>query len=349
MTLRTAGLIAGVLGVILLAVGLIANAVKPATQASPSASLDTAVVVVTPEILAVSPDAVLTIATTGPYATHTARTQDIAAWTAGRDAIEITGISDWDSLTYGAPEPVESSPSPTPSGSGSASPSPSATPAKSPASTGTSASASPSPGASASPSASPSPSVGPTPLGSQDIWRDTAQSEKTYRVDTADVPAGLALVVEALNSESITKASITIPRTIDDDWIMQLIWWGVGLTIVGLIALVALFIDVRPAQTKGEEWLAYRSGIGSGKGEAKPGSRRARREAGAAVPVAEIPAEPSTGSIPVVIEAEPETPAPMIAISRPPQAPPPAPFDEPVPPASAFQPPTHDEDEEEQS
>ena len=83
-----------------------------------------------------------------------------------------------------------------------------------------------------------------------------------------------------------------MPRIIDDEWISQVLWWGVALSIVGLIALIARFIDVRPAQTKGEEWLAHRSGIGSGKEDARPGSRRHRRSLGAAMPVATIPSEP---------------------------------------------------------
>ncbi|MCR6712821.1 MAG: hypothetical protein NVV57_09040 [Demequina sp.] len=342
MTLRTAGLIAGVLGVILLVVGVIANQVKPAAIGSPSASLDTTVLVVPPEVLAISPDAVLTVATSGAYATHTARTQDVDAWTEGRGAITLTGISDWESLTYDdAPAAVVPSVSPIPSASASASNSPSSSPSASPSA---------SPTASVSPSASPSPSVGPTPLGSQDIWRETAQSDATYTIETAKVPAGLTLVVEALGDTKLTNASITIPRTIDDDWITQILWWGAALAILGLIALIALFIDVRPAQTKGEEWLAHRSGIGSGKEEPRPGSRRARRQAGAAIPVVEIPAEPTTGPIPVVAEpSAPSEPTPMIAISRPGQSSPQTPPETPVPPASAFEPPAKDEREEEQS
>jgi hypothetical protein len=340
VTLRTAGLIAGVLGVILLVVGFVANQVKPAAIGSPSATLDTAVLVVPPEVLAISPDAVLTVSTSGAYATHTARTQDAEAWTEGRGAITLSGIDDWEHLSYET-APVSSSPSASPSPSSSASPSTSASASSSPSAT---------PSTSPSPSASPSPSVGPTPVGSQDIWRETAQSDATYTIDTAKVPAGLTLVVEGLGTTKVTKATITIPRTIDDDWITQILWWGAGLAVLGLIALIALFIDVRPAQTKGEEWLAYRSGLGSGKEEAKPGSRRARRQAGAAIPVVDIPAEPTTGSIPVVAEATADSePTPMVAISRPPQAASAAPTDESDVSGSAFEPPATDRGEEEPS
>lgn len=327
MTLRTAGLIAGVLGLILLAVGFVANMVKPGDSATPTAQVGAAVVVIPPEVLALSPDAVLTVSGSGQLAAHTARTQDVPAWTASRTSVTITGISDWDTLSVKAGEPAASvSPSPSPSASGSTSPSASAKASVSP-SASASGSASPSPAASAQPSASP------TPLGSQDIWRDTAQQANTYTVNTADVPVGLALVVESLGGTDVTAASMTLPRVIDDEWISQVLWWGVALSVVGLIALIARFIDVRPAQTKGEEWLAYRSGIGSGKDEAKPGSRRHRRSQGATMPVATLPGEPTTGSIPILIEEGPPAttdPVPLVALSG------------PVPPASAYQPPSGD-------
>jgi hypothetical protein len=149
-------------------------------------------------------------------------------------------------------------------------------------------------------------------MGSQDIWRETAQQDQTYTINAADVPVGLALVVEALGDGTLSEVSLDLPRTIDDQWMTQVLWWGVGLSVIGLIALIALFVDVRPAQTKGEEWLAGRSAVGSGKGPARPGSRRARREAGTEMPVAVIPAEPTSGSIPVATTA-----APMIAVTGP--------------------------------
>jgi len=105
-------------------------------------------------------------------------------------------------------------------------------------------------------------------------------------------------------------------RTIDDDWISQVLWWGAALAAIGLIALIALFVDVRPAQSKGEEWLAGRTAVGHGRDEAAPGSRRARRQSGSAMPVATIPGEPTTGSIPVVIEAQTaSTEVPMVAVT----------------------------------
>lgn len=308
MTLRTAGLIAGAIGVVLLLVAAVANLVKPASDATPQASLDATVVVVTPEFLALSPDAKLIISGSGDLAAHTARVEDVDAWTASRTAVTITGISDWETLSTDTASPV---PSASPSPSGTASQSAAASPSPSP-------SASPSASPSGSASASPVPSASPTPLGSQDIWRDTAQQGSTYEIAASGVPAGLALVVEALGDGTLTDASLTIQRTVDDAWIAQVFWWGVGLSIIGLIALIARFIDVRPAQSKGEQWLAGRAANGAGKGEPKPGSRRARRAAGSTMPVAAIPLEPQTGSIPIVVdEATPEDPVPMIAVSGP--------------------------------
>jgi hypothetical protein len=296
VTLRTAGLIAGVLGLILLAAGLIAQAVKPANQATPSAAVDTPVVVVPPQVLALSPDGVLTITSDGALEAHTARTQDVDAWSRLRASVTITGVTDWDTLAVSTHDgAITQTPSPSPSASASASAS---------ASTQATASATPAPSASPSPSATTEPSA--ALVSTQDIWRDTAQNDGTYTVDAADVPVGLTLVVEGVGGATISEASLAMPRTIDDDWISQVIWWGAGLSIIGLIALIALFIDVRPAQTKGEEWLAYRAGVGSGKSEPKPGSRRARRAEGTAMPVAVLPDEPITGSVPVV-ESAPET------------------------------------------
>jgi len=327
VTLRTAGLIAGVLGLLLLAVALVATWIKPAAEASPSAAIDAAVVVVPPEVLALSPDAVLTVSGSGDLAAHTARTQDVAAWSLGRTSVTIGGLASWDALavtTHDAPAPTASA-------------SPSAAPSTSPAAT-PAASSSPSP--SAEPSAQPGTQLAPY---TSDIWRDTVEHDGTYTVNTADVPPGLTLVVESVGGTDIDSASITMPRTIDDDWIGQVLWWGVGLTLVGLIALIALFIDVRPAQSRGEEWLAHRSAIGSGKQAPKPGSRRARREAGHTMPVATIPAEPTpTGAVPVVeTPATPSEPVPMIPVA--PRTP--TTGQNPVVPASAFEPPQPDDHE----
>ena len=210
MTLRTASLIAGVLGLILLAVALVANWVKPEDSATPTAPIGATVVVIPPEVLALSPDAVLTISGDGELAAHTARTQDVAAWTDSRTSVTVTGMSDWETLATTKSEPA---PSPSPTVSPSTSPSPATSPAATkapatPASPAASPAASPGASASATPgaSASPSPSPSPTPLGSQDIWRATAQQPNTYTVDASAVPVGLTLVVESLGDSKVSSA-----------------------------------------------------------------------------------------------------------------------------------------------
>ena len=214
MTLRTAGLIAGVIGVILLLVAGVAQLVKPAPEANPAANVGATVVVIPPEVIALSPDGKFTFTGSDDLAAHTARTQDVAAWTASRTAVTVTGLADWESLTVTTAEPTAGpSASPSPSASGA---SPSATPSASPAK---SPSPSASPSASASGSPSPTPSVAPTPLGSQDIWRNTDTTSATFKVNAASVPAGLSLVVESLGGGTVDSVSLHLPRTIDDAWI----------------------------------------------------------------------------------------------------------------------------------
>ena len=291
MTLRTAALIAGALGVVLLAVGLISQAIKPAAEASPSAALTTTVAVFPPQVLALAPAGTVTVSGEGTLVAHLARTVDADAWLASREVSAdteiadwetVTGFADWDHLAVTVDRPrVATTPSPSPSVSPSTSPSTNASP---------SPSASPSTSATPAPSASPSvtPTAGLASAGSQDTWRATEAANGTYSVDVSTLPAGLTLVVDSPSGVALTRAQITVSRVIDDAWITQLVWWGVGLTAVGLIALVLLFIDMRPVQSRGESWMAYRSGIGSGKREPRPGSRRARRQAGASMPVADL-------------------------------------------------------------
>ena len=182
MTLRTAGLIAGVIGVILLLVAGVAQVVKPASEANPTAKVGASVVVVPPEMIALSPEGVFTFTGSGSLAAHTARTQDVDAWKSSRTAVTVSGLADWENLalaTYGPTTSPSPSASPSPGSSTSTAPSP----AKSP-------SPSASPAASASAGASPTPSVSPTPLGSQDIFRETDSAADSFKVTAASLPVG---------------------------------------------------------------------------------------------------------------------------------------------------------------
>lgn len=273
MTLRTAALIAGAIGVLLLAFGLIADAVKPAATASPTASLDTPVVVYTPDIVALAPEGSIAVAGTGEIKAYTARPVDADAWIASVPATRVTAIVDWDTLATTA---VGLRPSPSPAAS--ASPSAQGSP-------GASASTAPSASASASPSASPS-AAPVEPL--LDVWRDSTSARASYTVAVASIPTGLTLVIESADGTNLTATSMEISRIINDTWISNVTWWGIALTAIGLVALVALVIDIRPVQSKGESWLAQRSRIGKGLGAASPGSRRARRAEGVAMPEASL-------------------------------------------------------------
>lgn len=283
MTLRTAALIAGAVGLILLAVGFVANAVKPSTDVTPAAAVSAEVLVIPPEVLALAPDGVVTVSGSGELVARTGRTVDVDAWGASRTSVTVTGFADWETLSTTLQEPrvVPSptpSPSPEPSGSAnpsaSASPSPSATPSATPQATA---------------SAEPTPQASAAAEGSQDIWRASTEPAATYTVAVANVPAGLPIVVEAMGTGNVTQAQISTTREVDDAWISQVLAWGVALSAVGLVALLLLLVDIRPAQSKGEAWVAGRTAIGTGKEPPKPGSRRARRQAGQAMPVAQLP------------------------------------------------------------
>lgn len=272
MTLRTTALIAGALGLLLFIGGLIADAVRPSEVGEPRASLDTSVVVFEPDILALSPEAILAVEGSGEIAAYIARPVDADAWLASRDVTFVTGVPVWEELAVETqePAPVEASASPSPSPSASAAASPAASP---------SASASPSPEAVAQVA---------------DIWRQTFTASGTFELPVAQVPVGNTLVVESVDGSPLSAAQLTIPRAIDDAWVTPLTWWGAVLAVIGIIALGSLLFDIRAARGRGESWAASRRASGP----ARTGGRRHRREELAA-----------TGSIPVVSAAHVEDPA----------------------------------------
>ncbi|MDN4482545.1 hypothetical protein [Demequina lignilytica] len=277
MTLRTTALIAGALGLLLFIGGLIADAVRPSDVGEPRATLDTSVVVLEPDILALSPEAQLTVEGSGEIAAYVGRTSDAEAWIATRDVTFVTGVPVWEELAVEArdAQPVESSASPSPSASASAS-----------------ASAEPSAGASpsASPSASPAPSEAPV----ADIWRQHWTATGTLEMPVAQVPVGNTLVIESVDGTPLEAVQLTIPRAIDDAWVAPLKWWGAILAVIGIIALGSLIFDIRAARGRGESWAAARRQASP----ARPGGRRHRREELAA-----------TGGIPVVAEGDVAEPA----------------------------------------
>ncbi len=276
MSLRTTALVAGVIGMLLLAAGLIADSQRPPTDVTASARIDTAIVVYEPEMIAFAGTSRIGVSGTGELVALTARPVDAAAWLATRSATEVTGLPSWQKLSTDSLEPPAPSPSPSPS-----------------------ASASPEPAADPSPSSSPSPSgeegeqadaeeVNILAETSRDHWRSERRGDGRLALLAHEVPPGETLVVMSVDGSPLTSTDIRLTRTVDDGWIAPLIWWGAFLTAVGIIGLGLRFIDLRPAHAKREEWLAKRQRAGDDDPYPDPESRRARRAKGEHLPDATL-------------------------------------------------------------
>lgn len=287
MTLRTAALAAGVLGVLLLITGLIADAQRPPRDVVATAEVDTSVVVYSPAMIEFAAQSRLGVSGSGDIVALTARPADANAWLAERDATAITGLPEWETLSTAPYEPTEPEASPTASPTTSASPS-------------TSASASPSesasPSADASPSASPSAdaeaeaAVDVLEETSSDHWREQWNGADRVAVLASDVPEGETLIITSRDGSPLEQADLRLTREVNDGWITPLIWWGAALTLIGLIALILRFVDLRPAQAKVESWRAGRT---VSEDTSEPGTRRARRESGEHLPEASLDEEPA--------------------------------------------------------
>lgn len=290
MTVRTTALIAGVIGVLLLAAGLIADAQRPPTEVSAEATLTTSVVVYEPAMIAFAEDSTIGFEGDGDLVAVTARPVDADAWLAEHEATEVTGLPEWEVLSveeYASTAASTASPSP----SASASPSDEA-------SDEASASASPSPSA----SASPAPEIDLLADTSADHWRDQWEGADRLEITASDIADGETLVVMDRDGSPLASTDVGFEREVNDGWITPLIWWGAVLTLVGLVALILRFIDLRPAQARYEEWTAKRQRTGDP--DVEPGTRRARRAAGEHLPATSLE-EPERG----VVAPSPVTPA----------------------------------------
>ena len=283
MSLRTTALVAGVIGVLLLAVGLIANAQRPPRDVTPSAAVDTGIVVVEPEMLAFAGEGRIGFSGQGDLVGLTARPADAHAWLVDREATEVTGLPDWETLST-ADVMVEE---PQPTGS----PSPSASPSEASASP----TPTPSPSASAGEEAADAEAVDVLAQTSQDLWRDERRGQGRLSVVASAIPAGETLVVVSRDGSALSSVDMSVTRDVQDGWITPLIWWGAFLTVAGVIALILRFIDVRPAQAKGEEWIAKRQKVGDEE-DPSPGTRRARRAAGEHLPETSLDEESVTSA-----------------------------------------------------
>lgn len=278
MTVRTAALAAGVLGVLLLIAGLIADAQRPPRDVVATAEVDTPVVVYSPEMIEFADQSTLAVAGEGDLVALTARPADADAWLAQREATEVTGLPEWETLSVAPYEPAEPDTSASPTASPSASASPSEEPSPSPSPSGDEATE----------DAEPVDILAET---SADHWREQWNGQDRVAVSAAEVPAGETLVIVSRDGSPLTQTDLRLSREVNDGWITPLIWWGVGLTVIGLIALIFRFIDTRPVQAKLESRRAARNG--EPESDLDPESRRARRENGQLLPDASLDDEES--------------------------------------------------------
>jgi len=270
VTLRTTAVIAGAIGLLMLIAGLIAQAISPAHDVVTEVNLDTPVVVLGPEVLALPEVQRLAVNADGGVEAHTARPVDAEAWLASHSATYITGYATWDELTTRTASRIVAD---------TATPSPSATPEASPE---------------ASPAAEPSPSPSPEAAdtapaeesfdyGSGDLWRHNWAGMGRVSIAFGAVSPGEYLVVNSLDGSNLGAVEISANRQVNDAWISPLIWIGIALAVLGVFAVLSAIIDVRPLQERVESWTTKRSRIAAGEAP-KSGSRRERRLAGSSLP-----------------------------------------------------------------
>ena len=267
MTLRTTAIIAGVLGLLMLIAGLVANGARPDPQVVTKASVNTPVVVVGPEVIALQGLEQIAVNAKGGIEAHTARAADAASWLKRHSATYVTGYAGWDGLATRTESRVVP-PSP--------SPSPNASPAASPAT-------SPSPAPTASATAQPSDTKVSADYGSTDDWRSSWRGVNRVSLAAGSVAPGEVLVVYTADGSNVGSLEFSAVRQVNDGWINPLIWIGGVLALLGAVAALSGLIDTRPVQERAESWLRGRSKIG-GERSVRPGSRRERRLAGSSLP-----------------------------------------------------------------
>jgi hypothetical protein len=267
VTLRTTAIIAGVLGLLMLIAGLVANDARPDREVVTTASLKTPVVVIGPEVIALQGLDRIAVNAKGGIEAHTARAVDAASWLKRHSATHVTGYAGWDGLaTRTEIRMIAPSPSPSPS----ASPAPTPTP-------------SPSPSPTDSATAQPGDTTASADYGSTDDWRSSWRGFNRVSLAVGAVPPGEVLVAYAADGSNLDSVEFTAARQVNDGWINPLIWIGAVLAVLGAVAVLSGLIDTRPAQERAESWLRGRS-KNSDENTIRPGSRRERRLAGSALP-----------------------------------------------------------------
>src|SRR5660397_135035 len=119
--------------------------------------------------------------------------------------------------------------------------------------------------------------------GSGDLWRHNWAGVGRVSIAFTAMSPGEYLVVNSTDGSNLGALEISADRQVNDAWISPLIWIGVALAVLGLIAVLSAIIDVRPLQERVESWTTKRSRIAKGE-DPKAGSRRERRLAGSSLP-----------------------------------------------------------------
>lgn len=271
MTLRTTAIIAGVLGLLMLIAGLVANSSRPDQQVSTLATIDTPAVVVQPEVVALQGLERISVTGEGHISAYSARPADAAAWLKHHSATYVNGYDGWDALATRT-ESRLAAPTPGPAPSGS--PSPSAAPATQ--------AASPSPEPTAGAQAPGDEAAESAAYGSTDDFRSAWKGVDRVSLFVSAIAPGDVLVVYAADGGNLGGVEFSAVRQVNDGWIDPLIWIGAALALLGAVAALSGLIDTRPIQERAEGWLRGRSKRGV-EDSVRPGSRRERRLAGSAV------------------------------------------------------------------
>ena len=282
--------------------GWVASAVRDDREVVTQQSLDTPVVVLGPEVLALPGIERIAINGAGALDANTARPVDAEAWLKRHSATYVLGYVDWDELatrtgTRITTPSVAPSPSPDPSGA------PTDDAAAADATTEDAATDAAGDGE-ASPS--PAPSADETEqlydYGSNDLWRHSWRGESRVVVTGATVAAGETLVVFDETGDNLESVEFYAVRDVNDEWISPMMWVGGALALLGVVAALSGLVDIRPIQARVETWQRKRSGVAAN--PPRPGSRRERRLAGSTLPEVLLD-ETDTGTVPTIDSSRP--------------------------------------------
>ena len=289
MTLRTTAIIAGVIGLLMLIAGVVANESRPTSEVLTTGALETPVIVVGPEVMALEGLSRITVTADGAVEAHSARSVDAAAWLKRHSATYVVGYAGWDALATRTQSRFVA---------------PSATPSPSP-----SPSESASPEATVEPTEAPAAAEGDVELaadnGSADDWRASWRGLDRVSIAVDAVASGETFVVFSADGSDLKNVEFTATRQVNDGWINPLIWIGSALAALGALAALSGLIDTRPVQARVEAWTRARARAGAD-ADVPPGSRRERRLAGSTVPPSSL-GDPGVDGDDGPIQGEPAT------------------------------------------